>query len=58
MFKKIAFQALTKDRFRLVAAPIRTIYLAKKTATTNFYRYPMFTHTDSCNHGKDHHHSN
>jgi Mrp family chromosome partitioning ATPase len=23
----------------------------------NFYQYPTFFHTDSCNHGKDHHHS-
>jgi hypothetical protein len=23
----------------------------------NFYQYPTFSHTDSCNHGTDHHHS-
>jgi Iron-sulfur cluster assembly protein len=42
-----------------VAAPLRTLYVSQQTRkpTTTFYRYPIFTHTDSCNHGKDHHHT-
>ncbi len=61
MFKRVAFHALkSSDTTALRVISQRHLHVLKqlyRKPISSFYRYPMFTHTDSCNHGSGANHS-